>query len=173
MKRVRIYETGEEIRVLFRALWQLGKFSPLQLEIGTWESMAPCDCLLLGPDALMHTAPACRLLLLPGQAAHVAGTAKAAGVVSYGLSPRDSLSLSGTRGGHYAFSVQRELFTVTGGVVERQELILPRRSPSAMVQMAATLLLLALDVPPEGLAPLFHRNGASIPLRGRGDSAIL
>lgn len=176
MQQIALMEQSGQVEALVRALWRADGRETLSLHAGpqVGENTPPWDCLLLGPDAPQNPRiPPSRLLLLPGELAHTAVGSAARCVMSYGPSSRDSLTLSGTRGGHYAFSVQRELSTVTGGVVERQELILSRRSTSALTQMAATLLLLALDVPPETLPTLFHRDGKSLPLRGQGEFGIL
>ena len=77
--------------------------------------------------------------------------------MSYGLSERDSLTLSAATGGHYSLAVQRALLTFSGRAVEQQELILPRRTENPLPQMAAALLLLALDVLPEELPAHFAR----------------
>ena len=75
--------------------------------------------------------------------------------MSYGLSERNSLTLSAATGGHYALAVQRALLTLSGRTVEQQELILPRRTKDPLPLLAAALLLLALDISPEALPALF------------------
>ena len=61
----------------------------------------------------------CRTVLLPGGL----GTTplRAASAVSYGVSPRDSLTISSREGGALWIALQRELVTVDGRIVERQE----------------------------------------------------
>ena len=72
--------------------------------------------------------------------------------VSYGTSPRDTLTFSSLEGDRLCLAVQRELVTLGGAVVEQQELVLPfstGASPLPFLAAAGTLLL--LGVPPEEL----------------------
>lgn len=63
--------------------------SPAELEGDFW------DLLVLTPDACRSALRAqCRLLLVPGDAPDVLRSVHAASVVSYGLSLRDTLTLS-------------------------------------------------------------------------------
>ena len=85
----------------------------------------------------------CRTVLLPGGMEGV--PPRAASAVSYGTSPRDSLTLSSREGNTLWAALQRELVTVEGQVVERQEFPL-RLAPgeeelSALVAAGALLLL--------------------------------
>ena len=75
-----------------------------------------------------------------------------AAAVSYGTGPRDTLTLSSREGRQLWCAIQRELVTVEGRVVERQEL--PLRLPdhmSPLSVLAAAGALLLLGVPPEEL----------------------
>lgn len=95
----------------------------------------------------------CRYALLPGAAAGAASrflTAECA--VSYGLSPRDTITLSSLEEDRLSMAIQRELVTVDGSVVEQQELKLTR-PPGAQPEiiLAAAGALLLLGVPPETL----------------------
>ena len=71
----------------------------------------------------------CRTVLLPGGAG-AALRAGPAAAVSYGTGPRDTLTLSSREGRQLWCAIQRELVTVEGRVVERQEL--PLRLPDHM-----------------------------------------
>jgi len=79
---------------------------------------------------------------------------RAASAVSYGLSPRDSLTVSSRERGVLWAALQRELVTVDGRVVERQEFPLALE-PGAeeLSALAAAGALLLLGVPPEELGP--------------------
>ena len=92
----------------------------------------------------------CRTVLLPGGTGGL--PLRAASAVSYGASPRDSLTLSSREGDTLWAALQRELVTVDGQVVERQEFPL-RLEPGAGVlpSLAAAGALLLLGVPPEEL----------------------
>ena len=93
----------------------------------------------------------CRTVLLPGGMGGV--LPQAASAVSYGTSPRDSLTISSREGSTLWAALQRELVTVDGRVVERQEFPL-RLEPGAgeLPSLAAAGALLLLGVPPEELS---------------------
>ncbi len=87
----------------------------------------------------------CRLVLLPGCAAALIRGMRVEEVVSYGTASRDTITLSSLEQDRIGLAVQRELVTVDGGVVERQELILPfpqGTSPELFMAQAGALLLL-------------------------------
>ena len=90
----------------------------------------------------------CRTVLLPGGMGGV--LPRAASAVSYGVSPRDSLTISSREGDTLWAALQRELVTVDGRVVERQEfplVLAPGEEELAALAAAGALLL--LGVPPE------------------------
>ena len=93
----------------------------------------------------------CRTVLLPGGTGGL--PLRAASAVSYGASPRDSLTLSSREGDTLWAALQRELVTVDGQVVERQEFPL-RLEPGAgeLPSLAAAGALLLLGVPPEQIS---------------------
>ena len=92
----------------------------------------------------------CRTALVPGE---LTVPLRAASAVSYGVSPRDSLTISSREGDILWAALQRELVTVDGRVVERQEFPL-RLEPGAgeLPSLAAAGALLLLGVPPEELS---------------------
>ncbi len=95
---------------------------------------------------------ACRTVLLPGDAGNLLDGLRAASAVSYGVSPRDSLTISSRENGKLWAALQRELVTVGGQVVERQEFPLtlaPETGELPALAVAGALLL--LGVPPEEL----------------------
>jgi hypothetical protein len=94
----------------------------------------------------------CQTVLLPGDAGGRLGGLRAASAVSYGVSSRDSLTLSSRgRGGLWA-ALQRELVTVKGQVVEQQEFPLPLPPDGEVLPMlAAAGALLLLGAAPEQL----------------------
>ena len=92
----------------------------------------------------------CRTVLLPGGMGGV--LPQAASAVSYGTSPRDSLTISSREGSTLWAALQRELVTVEGRVVERQEFPLALRpGEEELSALAAAGALLLLGVPPEEL----------------------
>ena len=62
----------------------------------------------------------CGTVLLPGTAGPLARALNARQAVSYGTSPRDTLTFSSLEGDRLCLAVQRELVTLGGAVVEQQ-----------------------------------------------------
>lgn len=87
----------------------------------------------------------CRLLLAPGDLPALPARVRAETVVSYGLSPRDSLTLSSLT--EPVLCVQRTLPRPDGGVVDPQEVPLP-----------------SLPAPAEALLPLLGLRLLQMPL---------
>ena len=83
----------------------------------------------------------CAILLTPGGGGF---SARAGCVVSYGMSPRDTLTLSSIGEEECVIAVQRRFPTVWGGTVERQELVVKRngRTPEQVLVREGALLLL-------------------------------
>lgn len=116
---------------------------------------APAGLAVVAPDwAGPPPAPGpCRALLLPGELAPWAGGIPAGWVVSYGLSPRDTLTFSSLS--PPCLALQRELVTLDGTCREPQELPLPPQpgtDPRTLLAWAGVLLL--LGTAPENLPPL-------------------
>lgn len=113
--------------------------------------------LVVSPGAArrgLRLPAACRTVLLPGDAGQLLEGVRAASAVSYGASPRDSLTISSREGDKMWAALQRELVTVDGQVVERQEF--PLSVPPgtrALSALAVAGALLLLGVPPEELDP--------------------
>ena len=110
------------------------------------------DLLVAGPDAAGWAgagAVDCRTVLLHGAAGSLARSLRPCCAVSYGTSPRDTLTLSSLEGDHICLALQRELVTLAGEVVEQQELVLPfppDASPLPFLAAAGALLLLGLPL---------------------------
>ena len=95
---------------------------------------------------------ACRTALLPGDGAGPPRGLEAASAVSYGSAPKNTLTVSSREEGRLWAALQRELVTVEGRVVERQEF--PVALPPGVGELAALAAagaLLLLGVPPEEL----------------------
>ena len=120
-----------------------------------WVSAGHPALLVVSPRAAqrrMRLPSACRTVLLPGDAGTLLEGVCAASAVSYGDSPRDSLTISSREGGKVWAALQRELVTVDGHVVERQEFPLPVASEGEeLPTLAVAGALLLLGVPPEAL----------------------
>ena len=109
------------------------------------------DLLCVAPEATGWAglgAVDCRALLLPGTAGPLARGLRCASAVSYGTSPRDTLTFSSLEGDQICLALQREIVDVRGGVVEQQEFVLPfppGLPPSGYLAAAGVLLLLGED----------------------------
>ena len=151
MRRVGVWERDEglfdsltkelktdttERTVLFRGR------HPAELAIGT------LDLLVVSPRATGWAGAAsvnCRLILLPGSAAPLARGLRVEEAVSYGTGAKNTITLSSLEGDTLCLAIQRELVTVNGGVVERQELVLPYpagQNPDLFMARVGALLLL-------------------------------
>lgn len=113
---------------------------------------ADLDLLVVAPDAtglagLTVLRP--RLALLPGGSVAACRQVRAASAVSYGLGSQNTLTLSSMAEGNVSVALQRELLTLSGKAVERQEWVLPidRAAETAdhLLCLVGTLLLLDCD----------------------------
>lgn len=150
MECFQVLEAGEGIeQAILRRLTARGGLR------GRCASVSHPALLVVSPRAAASGVPLprqCRTILLPGGAGERSQPLRAASAVSYGASPRDSLTLSSREGDTLWAALQRELVTVDGHVVERQEFPL-RLEPGAeeLPSLAAAGALLLLGVPPEEL----------------------
>lgn len=121
-----------------------------------WSSPARPALLIISPRAATQTPyleAGCRTVLLPGDAPAQHWQLQAASAVSYGPGPRDTLTLSSREGNRLWLALQREVVTVQGQVVERQEF--PFRSAadqSTQAALAVAGALLLLGVRPDHLS---------------------
>ena len=69
-------------------------------------------------------------------------------IVTYGMSPYDEITLSSVGEEKCVMTIQRELITVFGEILEPQEIIIPRRhlSPYDAMAAAAALLIGGADI---------------------------
>lgn len=151
MECFQVLEAGEGIEhTILRGLAAHGGLR------GRCASVSHPALLVVSPQAAARRIPLprqCRTVLLPGGMKDRSFPLQAASAVSYGASPRDTLTLSSREGDILWAALQRELVTVYGRVVERQEFPL-RLDPGAgeLPSLAAAGALLLLGVPPEGLS---------------------
>ncbi|MCQ4866575.1 hypothetical protein [Pseudoflavonifractor phocaeensis] len=109
------------------------------------------DLLCVTPEATGWaglSAVNCRVLLLPGTAGPLARGLRCVSAVSYGTSPRDTLTFSSLEGDQICLALQREIVDVDGGVVEQQEFVLPfppGLPPAGYLAAAGVLLLLGVE----------------------------
>lgn len=152
MELFQVIEVGEGIeRAILRAL-------PARSGQGKPVSGNHPALLVVSPQAAargLRLPRQCRTALLPGGMR--GEPPKAASAVSYGSSPRDSLTISSREGDTLWAALQRELVTVDGQVVERQEFPLALGpGEEELSALAAAGALLLLGVPPEKLGTLPH-----------------
>lgn len=156
MGRIGIWEKNEGIfRHVTRELAARGRSGDVLLsaqhpaELALW----PLELLVISPRATGWAGAervSCRMVLLPGSAGPLARVFEVRSAVSYGSSPKDTITVSSMESGRFCVAIQRELVTVRGGVVERQELVLPFVPElSPLPHLAAVGTLLLLGVPAE------------------------
>lgn len=148
MELFQVIEDGEGIEgSILRAL-------PTRSGRGRRDSVSQPALLVVSPRAAERGLPLperCRTVLLPGELGGV--PLRAASAVSYGVSPRDSLTVSSREGGALWVALQRELVTTDGQIVERQEFPLALKpGEDELPALAAAGALLLLGVPPEKLS---------------------
>lgn len=152
MRRVGVWESGEGLcEGLAEDMERAGLARPFLLRGRHPAELAgeSLDLLVVSPRATGWAGAAsvtCRLLLLPGGAGPLIRGMKVEGAVSYGAGARNTITLSSLEGGRICLAVQRELVTVEGSVVERQELVLPyppqQDGPELFMARVGALLLL-------------------------------
>lgn len=110
------------------------------------------DLLVVAPDAaglagltVLHP----RLALLPGGCVWACRQVRATSAVSYGLGSQNTLTLSSMTGDCASVALQRELLTLSGRPVERQEWVLPFRGDPGeadrLLCLVGAMLLLDCD----------------------------
>ena len=163
MEIVGIWETAGALEQLL--LESLTDQEKSGLLLRSSDSAAPfsrgeLNLLAVAPEASIPTKltlPRCKLLLLPSGAKGLLDSG-AACVISYGTSPRDSLTFSSLDSPQLSLSIQRELLSLKGGLVERQELQLQRiEGIDPMLLLACTGLLLLLGKNPEEVPAILAR----------------
>ena len=118
-------------------------------------SLAPgdsLDLLVVSPDWLGEdrAVPPCRAMLVPGRLGELTGGLRAGWAVSFGLSPKDSLTLSSLGEETILLALRREIITLTGQRLDPQEIPLPRQGHNALCQVLACVgVQLLLGVEPE------------------------
>lgn len=97
-----------------------------------------------------------KCILLPGDLLDGHGEITSEYAISYGMSPRETITVSSLSQEGAVISLQRELVTLAGEVLEQQELPkipLMNASPEHVMTIAGALLL--AGVPPENINLLF------------------
>lgn len=106
-----------------------------------WALLALCDT----PSVQIADALCCDTLLLPGRSDPAAVRAIAPRqVIGYGLSPRDTLTLSSLAAGRALLCIQRSVLTLHGTLLEAQEVPLPQHLAALPGEQA--LLLAGIEL---------------------------
>lgn len=123
-------------------------------------SGTPLDLLIISPQASGDGAEKlhCRTVLVPGDRSQALPHLTADLVVSYGIDPRNTLTLSSLEEDKAAVAVQRDFPALDGTLVEEQEIIFPCQrdaNPLLLLAQAGAALLLGLPIEPAAdLGPL-------------------
>ena len=150
MWQIGVWETGD---LLAPHLAALGSWGGVLVRAGHCPSTltgVPLDGLVAAPDAAAsRPLPplVCSAALLPGCLALEGGWLSAPTLVSYGTSSRDTLTLSSLGRDQAAVAVQRSFYSLAGGLVEAQELILPHRGLPPHLLLAQVGVALLLELP--------------------------
>lgn len=88
------------------------------------------------------------ILLLPGDMADLdMDLFEAACLVTYGMSPKNTITLSSINEDYCVLALQRELVTVCGDVLERQEIkVKGGLRPELLLAVAGALLILGMNI---------------------------
>lgn len=108
------------------------------------------DLLIISPEAKLNAKKAlnAKCILLPGGLLDSLNALKTDYVISYGMSARDTITASSISEDGVLISLQRELVTLNGEIVERQELPaipLKHSTPERIMSVRGALLLLGLQ----------------------------
>lgn len=113
----------------------------------TWH--VPLDLLVVAPHPPLELClPPCAAALVPGDVPPPQFSAPPGLLLSYGCASRDTLTLSSLTDTRAAVAVQREFPHLGGGIVERQELVLPYTGPAPLPFLAQVGTALLLGVLP-------------------------
>lgn len=94
--------------------------------------------LVLAPEAGPPVdLPPCRALLIPGHRANFAGQLEADWAVSYGLSPKNTLTLSAWNPTTASLTLQRELTTLPGVTLSPQDFVIKHRTTTPLTLLGA------------------------------------
>lgn len=114
------------------------------------------ELLVVSPAAALgtmsvKTSVSCGYALLPGGNPKLLKAVKPECIVSYGMSDKDTISVSGAGANSVMLSVRRELPVMGGGVVEQQELRVDAGDMTNDMVMAVKTAQLILGTQPESL----------------------
>lgn len=108
------------------------------------------DLVAVAPNAEIRQNVDCRCLLLP-EGTTLPDGLKADWAVTYGLSGKSSLSAASLMGPGAVISVQREIRLPCGGLIEKQDIVLPHAEGDSMQLLWQAGLELMTGTLPEEL----------------------
>jgi hypothetical protein len=101
-----------------------------------------CDiCVSDGPLPDVLNPCRCRIAILPGDKKLDCRYLQAERVVTYGLSGKNTVTLSSAGDDRLLLALQREIIGMDGRRIEQQELVVPNASPTNSTLAVATALL--------------------------------
>jgi hypothetical protein len=118
------------------------------------ETSADIDLLVISPNAHLSgkSALKAKCILLPGTLLESLCCVASEYVITYGMSPRDTLTISSINEEEVVISMQRELVTLFGEILERQDLPkIPLQQSSPEKILSVTGALLSIGIPFESI----------------------
>ena len=113
------------------------------------------DLLIISPNTRFSekTALNAKCILLPGTLLDNLNGVESEYVITYGMSPRDTVTASSISDDGIVITLQRELVTLSGEVLERQDLPnMPLLMPTVEKTMAVLSVFLLIGVPPDAIS---------------------
>lgn len=104
------------------------------------------DMVLIMPGSAGGRFPEAPTVIAPAEC-----PVKARQLITYGAGPRDTVTFSSMSGDYQVLSLQREIVTLDGKRLERQDIPLPPNNKPQKT-LALCSLMLAAGIPPSGLA---------------------
>lgn len=124
-------------------------------QISCFSEVKDLKVLLALPDGDLgegESLPSPGLLILPDSKLDWLAFHESPCVMTYGMEGKNSLTLSSIEEDSLLFAIQRELVTIEGGSVERQEFSLPRKGGETYLELLGFVaLLLVCGVSPDRL----------------------
>lgn len=152
---MRIFQVLEQDEGIEQAILKGLACRPCTPPVWTNDSPALVVFSMQGIRQLQKYPMSCKAALLPSAAGDHLASVRAASAVSYGLSARDTLTISSRVGDKLMLALQREVVTVQGTAVEQQEFAVhcpPQFPQLSLLAVVGGLILL-------GAEPISFENG--------------
>lgn len=136
--------------ILIRSVRSLNEIMKKKPDILVLADDAAMSCRVDSQGVQNNARIDCGILLMPGDSIGVSRDTEifdAGCIVTYGMSPKNTVTFSSIGEDTCILTLQRELVTITGDVLERQEInIKGEMRPDSLLAVAGTLLLLGLRI---------------------------